>query len=186
MYEVRMAGGLVHLTHVLGFRIHYLGSIKHAGELKAGHPVKRATAPGDHRKEEVMLTTAAAGTSVHVYMSSQVYISCVHVCLSPSGLSKQSPSLSKHWASLTGCQRPQAFCPHQLAGHMDAVRLWRWREASGAPQPLYPSKRCWEPWRLRAASEKRCLHCIQPCPSTQLQVCFYTDTEHLPAGEPQG
>lgn len=68
---------------------------------------------------------------------------CVHVCLNFSGRSKQSLSLSKCWASLTGCQRPQAFCPHQLAGHVEAGRLWRWWEASGAPQPLYPSKRCW-------------------------------------------
>lgn len=143
MYEVRTARGLEHLIQVLRFRIHYLRSIKHAGELKAGPPVKRATAPGDPRKEEVMLMTAAAGTCVHMYMSSRVCISRVHVCLNFSGRSKQSLSLSKCWASLTGCQRPQAFCPHQLADHVEAGRLWRQREASGAPQPLYPSKRCW-------------------------------------------
>lgn len=146
-----MAGSLAHLTQLLGFRIHCLRSIKRAGKLKAGHPVKRATAPGDLRKQ-VMLTTAAVGTCVHMYMSSWVCISRVHVCLSPSGLSKQSPSLSKCWASLIGCQRPQAFYPYQLAGHVEAGRLWRRREASGGPQPLYPSKRC---WAVEAEGSKR-------------------------------
>lgn len=185
MYEVRTARGLEHLIQVLRFRIHYLRSIKHAGELKAGHPVKRATAPGDPRKEEVMLMTAAAGTCVHMYTSSRVCVSRVHACLNSSGRSKQSLSLSKCWASLTGCQRPQAFCPRQLAGHVEAGRLWRRGEASGAPQPLDPSKRC---WAVEAeGDERKAVFALHSTTFMRTAAGVFLHRHRaLPTGEPQG